>query len=102
MSVCERPRNLTTTHHRLYIVHMKHITASEARRNWFRLLDEAANGEVIVIQRNEKRLILSLEKRQKKSIPSYKGLIGGADIDNADKWGWEWTESKGLLPVTRK
>ena len=81
---------------------MKHITASEARKNWFRLLDEAANGEVIAIRRNNKKLILRLEKREKKSVPNYKGLIGGADLDNADKWGWDWSPSKGLVPVIRK
>jgi len=80
---------------------MKHVTASEARKNWFKLLDEAAKGEIIAIQRNDKKLILRLDKRAK-SVPSYKGLIGGKNIENADKWGWEWSESKGLVPVTRR
>ena len=75
---------------------MKHVTASEARKNWFSLLDEAARGEVIAIQRNGNRLVLRLEKR-KKSVTNYKGLIGGKDLDNADKWGWDWSESKGLV-----
>jgi hypothetical protein len=35
----------------LYIVRMKRVTASEARRNWFRLLDEVAAGAVVVIER---------------------------------------------------
>jgi antitoxin (DNA-binding transcriptional repressor) of toxin-antitoxin stability system len=30
---------------------MKQVTASEARKNWFRLLDEALDGEVIAVQR---------------------------------------------------
>jgi hypothetical protein len=29
-------------------------------------------------------------------IPDYSDLKG--DIDNADKWGWEWTD-KGLVPI---
>ena len=33
----------------MYNVHMKRVTASEARRNWFRLLDEIAGGEQVVI-----------------------------------------------------
>jgi len=86
----------------LYIVHMKSVTASEARKNWFRLLDEVANGETIAVRRNDKRIILSLEKRRKKAIPNYKGLIGGADLDNADKWGWDWTPAKGLVPIKRR
>lgn len=80
---------------------MKHVTASDARKNWFKLLDEAAKGEVIAIQRNDKRLILRLEK-QTKSLPSYKRLIGGKDLDNADKWGWEWNKSGKLIPITRR
>jgi len=87
---------------RLYIVHMKSVTASEARKNWFRLLDEVANGETIAVRRNDKRIILSLEKRRKKAIPNYKGLIAGDDLDNADKWGWDWTPVKGLVPIKRK
>jgi hypothetical protein len=85
-----------------YIVHMKYVTASEARKNWFRLLDEAAAGEVIAIERNDKRLILRAEKRRKPGAPRYKGLIGGAGLDDADKWSWDWTPSRGLVPIIRK
>jgi len=41
---------------------MKKVTASEARRQWFRLLDEAAQGEVIVLQRRGRRLVLRREE----------------------------------------
>ena len=82
---------------RLYIVHMKHVTASEARKNWFKLLDQAANGEVITIQRDDKKLILRAEKRQKRT-PSYKGLIDFEDADDADTWGWEWKGPGALVP----
>ena len=85
---------------RLYIVRMKRVTASEARKNWFRLLDEAAGGEVIAIERNGRRLVLRAEKR-KRSTPSYKTLIRG-DWDEADKWGWDWDRSRGLTPVIKK
>jgi len=44
-------------------------------------------------------LILRLERRRR-SVPSYRGMIRGADIENADKWGWEWSDSKGFVPVT--
>jgi antitoxin (DNA-binding transcriptional repressor) of toxin-antitoxin stability system len=81
-----------------YIVHMKCVTATEARRNWFKLLDEAANGEVIAIQRNDKKLILKAQKRRPR-IPNYKGLIGG-NVDDADTWGWEWKGPGKLVPKT--
>ncbi|PYS53463.1 MAG: hypothetical protein DMG13_12530 [Acidobacteria bacterium] len=52
-------------------VHVKRVTASDARKNWFKLLDEAVKGEVISIDRNGSRLILKLDKR-KQSIPDSK------------------------------
>ena len=86
---------------RLYVVHMKHVTASEARKNWFTLLDEAVKGEVIAIQRNDKKLILKLEKK-KPAAPSYKGLIDFPDADEADIWGWEWKGPGNLVPKARR
>jgi hypothetical protein len=81
---------------------MKSITASEARKNWFRLLDEVAGGEVVTIRRKNKRIVLSLEKKRQPALPNYKGLIGGKDLDNVDKWGWTWSPDKGLRPRTQK
>ena len=40
---------------------MKKVTASEARKRWFRLLDDAASGEVIVVERKGRRLVLRRE-----------------------------------------
>ena len=77
---------------------MKRVTASEARKNWFKLLDEAANGEVITIQRNDKKLILKAQKSRPR-VPSYKGLIGGK-VDDADQWGWEWKGQGKLVSTT--
>jgi len=75
---------------------MKHVTASEARKNWFRLLDEAAKGEVIAIQRNEKTLILKLEKTSRPT-PDYAGIIDFENSDDADTWRWDWKPSRGLV-----
>jgi antitoxin (DNA-binding transcriptional repressor) of toxin-antitoxin stability system len=86
----------------MYIVHMRYVTASEARKNWFQLLDQAANGEVIAIERDGKKLVLKLE-RAKRRTPSYKGLIDFKDADDADTWGWEWKGPGRLVPKkTRK
>lgn len=83
----------------MYTVHMKRVTATEARKSWFRLLDEAAGGEVIVIEREGARLILqrSSGDEGKARVPSYEGLIRIRDVDKADRWGWEWTGSEGEL-----
>jgi hypothetical protein len=80
---------------------MKHVTASEARRNWFKLLDEAANGEVIAIQRANKQLVLRLYKEME-STPDYKRLLKAPKPDEADRWGWQWTQAKGLEPTKRR
>jgi len=82
---------------------MKHVTASEARKNWFKLLDEVSNGESIAINRNGKNVVMRLETRKKRQIiPNYKRMIQVPDADNADKWGWKWTERGGLIPTTKK
>ena len=79
---------------------MKHVTASEARKNWFSLLDEVANGQIVAIERNGKKLVLRTEKRKKSK--SYRKVISGQDIDNADKWGWDWDKAGRLIPITKK
>jgi hypothetical protein len=92
--------SLTALTFDLYNVHVKRVTASDARKNWFRLLDEAVKGEVIAIERNGSRLILKLDKR-KKSIPDYKKWIRG-NWDNADKWGWKMTKAGRMIPIVKK
>ena len=78
----------------MYIVRMKKVTASEARRQWFRLLDEAAQGEVIVVQRKGRRLVLRREEVDKAKAaptrPAYRNLLRVPRVDQADRWSWEW------------
>jgi len=80
---------------------MKRITATDARKNWFRLLDEVADGEVVLIERAGAKLILKLEETAKPVVqaPDYAGLIRVPDVDEADQWSWEWEGSpEGLRP----
>jgi hypothetical protein len=86
---------------RLYIVHMKYVTASDARKHWFQLLDEAAAGHTIAIDRNGTKLVLRAEKARRTKTPA-KPIITGKDIDNADKWGWTWDRKGRLIPTTKK
>lgn len=83
----------------LYIVRMKRITASQARRNWFRLLDEVAAGEVVVIERKGRRIVLRREEERKTGqavpLPDYSSLLDAADGDRADRWGWRWESGSG-------
>jgi hypothetical protein len=80
---------------------MKRVTATEARKNWFRLLDEVVEGEAVLIERDGARLRLSLAEPAEPSarIPDYRGLIQVPDADSADQGGWEWDGSpEGLRP----
>ena len=77
----------------MYTVHMKRITATEARRHWFRLLDEVAAGEVVVIERKGRRIVLRRENRSRsasKAVPDYGKLLRVPDAASADSWSWEW------------
>ncbi len=80
---------------------MRHVTATEARQNWFALLDEAANGEIIAIRRNGRKLVLRLEDAGT-AAPDYESLIDFPDADDADTWGWDWKGPGEVRPVTRR
>jgi antitoxin (DNA-binding transcriptional repressor) of toxin-antitoxin stability system len=85
----------------MYTVHMKRVSATEARKNWFRLLDEVVEGETVLIEREGARLILQLDETRDREerAPDYRGLIRVRDVDAADRWGWEWNGSPdGLEP----
>ena len=80
---------------------MKRMTATEARKNWFRLLDEVVEGEVVLIERDGARLLLKMVDQGEPTdrVPDYRGLIRVKDVDEADQWGWEWDgSSEGLQP----
>jgi antitoxin (DNA-binding transcriptional repressor) of toxin-antitoxin stability system len=85
----------------LYVVHMKKVTASEARKHWFRILDDAAQGEVIVLERKGRRLVLHREELDKLGSatkgPDYRRLLRAPDADKADRWSWEWRGPHGRL-----
>jgi hypothetical protein len=79
---------------------MKRVTASEARKNWFRLLDEAAAGEVVVIERAGRRILLQREDAatDREERPDYAELITVPAAAEADHWTWEWDEEGGVRP----
>src|SRR5207253_6823846 len=78
----------------MYVVHVKKVAASEARKQWFRLLDEAARGETIVLERHGRRLVLRREEtanaRTAKPAVDYRRLIRVPHVREADRWRWEW------------
>jgi antitoxin (DNA-binding transcriptional repressor) of toxin-antitoxin stability system len=76
---------------------MKRITASEARRNWFRLLDQVIDGEVVAIVRKGARIVIRREPDSEadRELPDYSAIIQVPDPDEADQWGWEWPAKEG-------
>jgi antitoxin (DNA-binding transcriptional repressor) of toxin-antitoxin stability system len=76
---------------------MKRLTASEARRNWFRLLDEVAAGETVVIERKGQRIVIRREtlRGAQRAIPDYGGLLRVREPERAAEWGWEWEAAEG-------
>ena len=73
---------------------MKRITASEARKQWFRLLDEVVAGEVVVLERKGRRVVLRRDEakgrlREQPEV-DYRTLLRVPEADRADQWTWEW------------
>ena len=83
-----------------YIVQMKYVTASEARKNWFSLLDEAVKGHVIAIDRKGTTLVLRAAKAREPAATPEK-IVRGKDLENADRWGWNWDSAGKLVPTDK-
>lgn len=77
---------------------MKRVTASEARRDWFRILDEVAAGEIVVIDRNGRtiRIQRADPPADEAGVPDYGELLRvPEDAGDAHRWGWEWRGPEG-------
>lgn len=80
---------------------MKRVTASEARRLWFRLLDEVLDGEVDMITRRGGRVVIRRDDptvAARREHPDYSGILQIREPDSADRWGWEWGGPKDITP----
>jgi antitoxin (DNA-binding transcriptional repressor) of toxin-antitoxin stability system len=76
----------------------KRVTATEARKNWFRLLDEVAAGEEVVIERHGWRIVLRrVAPSRDRERPDYSALIRAPDVEGADGWSWRWSGPEGEL-----
>jgi hypothetical protein len=87
----------------MYVVHVKRVTPSQARREWFRLLDDVLSGEVVVLERKGQRIVLRKESgRGGASPPDYSKLIRVPGDDDADRWKWTWSPRGRLKLKERK
>lgn len=91
---------------KLYNVHVKHITASEARKNWFRILDEVVAGETVVLERHGHRVLIQRapSRVSEPPPPNYAAHLKVVDrAEHADEWSWDWSPARGALrPATRR
>ena len=75
------------------------VTATEARRDGFRLLDEIVAGEQVTIERKGTRIILRREIRSDgRSPPDYSGVLSVRDAEGAGTWG---CDEAGLRPARK-
>src|SRR5690606_37207876 len=84
---------LTARRRSCTMYNMKRVTASEARRDWFRLLDEVAAGEVVVVERKGRRIVIQRETKARAadpSVPDYRAVLSVPAAELADTWTWEW------------
>lgn len=86
----------------MYAVHMKQFSATEARKYFFKLLDSAVEGETVMIERKGTLLKLVPSRLKKtKRVSSCSPYIH-SDVSQADKWGWRWHPSKGLISKKKR
>ncbi len=82
---------------------MKRMTPSDVRRNWFRVLDEVAGGETVVVERGGRRILIRREALSSRSarggVPDYGSLLSAPHAEQADRWGWEWSHGGDVRPV---
>ena len=75
---------------------MKYYSATEARTLWFRILDEVAEGEQVVIERKGQRIVICREEAPAYQAPNYESLLKVPADEEADSWSWEWRPEGGL------
>ncbi len=86
---------------------MKRVTASEARKQWFRLLDEIVAGEVVVVERKGRQVEISCKEGTsatgKERTTDYRSVLHALGADRADEWGWEWQgPPRSMAPLRHK
>jgi hypothetical protein len=83
---------------------MKRMTASEARRRWFSVLDRVARGEVIAVERAGRLIVLRREDPPSKDMipPDYSSVLSVPDADDADQWGWDWSPGDKPLRIRKR
>ncbi|OGP08468.1 MAG: hypothetical protein A2048_09135 [Deltaproteobacteria bacterium GWA2_45_12] len=75
---------------------MKRFSATEARVNFFKILDLSVQGETVIIERNGIPIHLVPHPKKKRAKKTdYSSLIH-SKVDDAETWSWEWEPNKEL------
>ena len=76
----------------MYIVHMARLTASDARRHFFDLLDSAERGDPVVFERRgiSFRLERDERSRDRQAVRRWLQVLDPALLDGE----WSWTVDK--------
>lgn len=92
----------------MYVVHVRRTTATDARRGFFRLLDEVLAGETVVIERKGRSIVLRAENiRSKQSVrpAEYRRVLGKQGmgwIKEIEGWTWGWEGPGKPLRLTER
>ncbi|MBI4420156.1 MAG: hypothetical protein HY560_04960 [Gemmatimonadetes bacterium] len=80
------------------------MSASEARRHWFTVLDRVARGEVIAVERGGRLIVLRREdaRPHHATTPDYRDVLHVPNADDADRWHWEWSHRSTKLRLRRR
>jgi hypothetical protein len=80
----------------MYNVHMAHLTATEARRQFFRLLDAAQRGDRIEFERDGVRFRLTVAETVPATAPAVRIVAADAAVLSGE-WTWIVGESGELV-----
>lgn len=84
-----RPDRVAPSRNELYTVRVTHLTASDARQEFFRLLDAVEHGEAVVVERKGVRFRLSLLEPAAGTHPS--GSASPVEVSDPDVLSGDWT-----------
>jgi antitoxin (DNA-binding transcriptional repressor) of toxin-antitoxin stability system len=84
----------------LYTVHMSRFTATQARQNFSRILDQAAGGHPVTIERGKLRFRVVVEDKRR-APRTARRLIEILDPAVADG-NWTWQANKKGLAFKRR
>ncbi|MGB8295946.1 MAG: hypothetical protein WCG85_11010 [Polyangia bacterium] len=84
----------------LYNVHMSRFTASQARQNFARVLDQAAGGQSVTIERGKLhfRLVLDEKRRAPRTARPVIEILDPAVADG----DWTWRPGRAGLSFKRR